>query len=129
MYTAVSFICHSEQNYFRSLGFLQGSPFKTIYPARKHVFYNLVNSCWSMSVQIMQLHSFLKFHNGDSWIQQGSVACNTVRMINIFKEFMERGSLQRDYSQPDNKILWLFGFFKERIYCATTQEAYSWKCL
>lgn len=51
----------------------------------------------------MQLHSFLKFHNGDSWIQQGSVACNTARMINIFKEFMERESLQRDYSQPDLK--------------------------
>jgi hypothetical protein len=51
----------------------------------------------------MQLHSFLKFHNGDSWIQQGSTACNIARIINIFKEFMERGSLQRDYSQPDLK--------------------------
>ena len=29
--------------------------------------------------------------------------CNTARMINIFKEFMERGSLQREHSQPDNK--------------------------
>jgi len=129
MYTVVSFTCHSEQNYFRSSGFLQGSPFKTIYPARKHAFYNLVNNCWSMSVHIMQLHSFMKFHIGDSWIQQGSMACNTARMINIFKEFMERGSLQWDCSQPDSKILWLFDFLKERIYRTTTQEAYSWKCL
>jgi len=56
-----------------------------------------------MSVHIMHLHSFLKFHNADSSIQQGSMACNTARMINIFKEFMERGPLQRDYSQPDLK--------------------------
>jgi len=63
-----------------------------------------------MSVHIMQLHSFLKFHIGDSSIQQGSMVCNTARMMNIFKEFMERESLQRDHSEPDNKILWLFAF-------------------
>jgi hypothetical protein len=48
--------------------------------------------------------------HADRWIQQGSVAAcfvylafNTARMINIFKEFMERGSLQRDYRRPDLK--------------------------
>jgi hypothetical protein len=44
-----------------------------------------------MSVHIMQLHSSLKLHNGDSWIPQGSMACNTDRVINMLKEFMERG--------------------------------------
>jgi hypothetical protein len=35
-----------------------------------------------------------------SWV---AMAYNTARMINMLKEFMERGSLQKNYSQPDLK--------------------------